>query len=81
MSHYLQLEGKRALVTGGTKGVGAAVVTSLRETGARVLTTARSRPEDQGHADQFVAADVSESSGGGAPGSRASSTMIDRVPA
>ena len=35
MSNYLELEGKRALVTGGTKGVGAAVagvyLFSLRE--------------------------------------------------
>ena len=48
MSGYLELEGKRALVTGGTKGVGAAVVAALREAGARVLTTARKRPEDIG---------------------------------
>jgi NAD(P)-dependent dehydrogenase (short-subunit alcohol dehydrogenase family) len=45
MSSYLGLEGKRALVTGGTKGVGQAVVVALREAGATVLTTARSRPE------------------------------------
>ena len=45
MSGYLELEGKRALVTGGTKGVGQAVVAALREAGAVVLTTARSRPE------------------------------------
>jgi NAD(P)-dependent dehydrogenase (short-subunit alcohol dehydrogenase family) len=46
MSGYLELEGKRALVTGGTKGVGAAVVAALREAGALVLTTARKRPKD-----------------------------------
>jgi len=40
MSSYLELEGKRALVTGGTKGVGQAVVAALREAGATVLTTA-----------------------------------------
>ena len=51
MSGYLELEGKRALVTGGTKGVGAAVVAALREAGARVLTTARKRPEDVSEAD------------------------------
>ena len=45
MSGYLGLEGKRALVTGGTKGVGQAVVAALREAGATALTTARSRPE------------------------------------
>ena len=51
MSGYLELEGKRALVTGGTKGVGAAVVAALREAGARVLTTARKRPEDVSEAE------------------------------
>jgi NAD(P)-dependent dehydrogenase (short-subunit alcohol dehydrogenase family) len=59
MRHYLGLEGQRALVTGGTKGVGEAVVATLREAGAIVLTTARSRPGTLAHADQFVAADVS----------------------
>jgi NAD(P)-dependent dehydrogenase (short-subunit alcohol dehydrogenase family) len=58
MGGYLELEGKRALVTGGTKGVGAAVVAALREAGARVLTTARKRPADAGETE-FVAADVS----------------------
>jgi NAD(P)-dependent dehydrogenase (short-subunit alcohol dehydrogenase family) len=35
MSFDLQLTNRRALVTGGTKGVGAAVVEVLREAGAR----------------------------------------------
>jgi NAD(P)-dependent dehydrogenase (short-subunit alcohol dehydrogenase family) len=63
MSGYLDLEGKRALVTGGTKGVGEAIVAALREAGARVLTTARSRPERVPHADDFVTADVSTAEG------------------
>jgi NAD(P)-dependent dehydrogenase (short-subunit alcohol dehydrogenase family) len=63
MSHYLELEGRRALVTGGTKGVGRAVVATLREAGATVLTTARSQPERANHAAQFVAADVSTAEG------------------
>ncbi len=62
MNGYLELEGKRALVTGGTKGVGAAVVTALREAGARVLTTARKCPEQVSEAE-FVAADVSTAEG------------------
>src|SRR5438552_15337666 len=64
MSRYLELERKCALVTGGTKGVGAAVVAALRDAGAQVLVTARSRPENLAHADQFVAADVSTADGG-----------------
>jgi NAD(P)-dependent dehydrogenase (short-subunit alcohol dehydrogenase family) len=54
---------QRALVTGGTKGVGEAVVAALREAGATVLTTARSRPEDLPHPDQFIAAGVSTAEG------------------
>ena len=36
MSGDLQLGGRRALVTGGTKGVGEAVVARLRECGVKV---------------------------------------------
>jgi NAD(P)-dependent dehydrogenase (short-subunit alcohol dehydrogenase family) len=54
---------QRALVTGGTKGIGEAVVAALREAGATVLATARSRPERLANADQFIAADVSTAEG------------------
>jgi NAD(P)-dependent dehydrogenase (short-subunit alcohol dehydrogenase family) len=60
---YLGLEGKRALVTGGTKGAGEAIVAALRDAGARVLTTARSRPEKLLHAADFIVADVSTAEG------------------
>jgi NAD(P)-dependent dehydrogenase (short-subunit alcohol dehydrogenase family) len=39
------LAGKRALVTGGTKGTGAAIAARLRQGGATVVATARSMPE------------------------------------
>jgi NAD(P)-dependent dehydrogenase (short-subunit alcohol dehydrogenase family) len=57
MSGDLQLSGLRALVTGGTKGVGEAVVARLRDAGAKVLTTARSGVDHSADA-MFVAADV-----------------------
>lgn len=41
MSFDLQLSGRRAVVTGGTMGLGAAVVQTLVEAGARVATSAR----------------------------------------
>jgi NAD(P)-dependent dehydrogenase (short-subunit alcohol dehydrogenase family) len=55
-SHLDTLRCKRALVSGGTKGLGAAVVARQREMGAKVLTTARSGapPADA----MFVAADI-----------------------
>ncbi|ADO70188.1 short-chain dehydrogenase/reductase [Stigmatella aurantiaca] len=46
MSFDLEMKDRRALVTGGAKGVGAAGVTALREAGARVVATARSVPSD-----------------------------------
>src|SRR5262245_44728602 len=59
--HLDGLRWKRVLVTGGTKGLGEAVVARLRETGAKVLTTARSGAEA---ADGlFVTADVSTAAG------------------
>ena len=61
MGGDLQVRGQRVLVTGGTKGVGAAVAARMRELGAKVLTTARSssQPGDE----TFVAADVSTAEG------------------
>ncbi|BAY50508.1 short-chain dehydrogenase/reductase SDR (plasmid) [Scytonema sp. HK-05] len=41
-----ELSGKRALVTGGTKGIGEAIVKHLRQAGATVVTTARSKPNE-----------------------------------
>jgi NAD(P)-dependent dehydrogenase (short-subunit alcohol dehydrogenase family) len=37
----LKLEGKRALVTGSTAGIGLAIATSLAREGARVIVTGR----------------------------------------
>ena len=56
------LEGRRALVTGGSRGIGAAIVAHLREAGATVLTTARSRPDAMPEA-AFIEADVATPQG------------------
>ncbi|MEV8431198.1 SDR family oxidoreductase [Streptomyces chartreusis] len=53
-----ELTGKRALVTGGTRGIGAAVVRQLVDAGAEVLTTARSATGSVPEGARFVAADV-----------------------
>jgi NAD(P)-dependent dehydrogenase (short-subunit alcohol dehydrogenase family) len=65
MSFDLQLANKRALVTGGTKGVGAAVVRTLCDAGAHVVATARSAPSQPTDAVRFVAADLSTLEGAG----------------
>lgn len=58
MSFDLQLKGLRALVTGGTKGVGAAVVQGLSDAGVEVITTARSEPKNPIEGVVYVAADL-----------------------
>src|SRR5882762_9613508 len=59
----LSLDGRRAVVTGGTKGAGAAVVRRLRHAGAYVIAVARGRPEEGIDADEFLAADISTPEG------------------
>lgn len=54
---FLSLEGKRALVTSGTRGAGAATVELFRQLGATVLTSARTNPGILPD-DMFVAADL-----------------------
>jgi len=58
-----ELSDKRALVTGGTKGMGEAIVKRLRQAGATVMTTARARPANLDMADFFIEADVSTRDG------------------
>jgi NAD(P)-dependent dehydrogenase (short-subunit alcohol dehydrogenase family) len=63
MSDTLELAGRKALVTGGTKGIGGAVAARLRAAGAVVLTTARTRPDDLAPNGLFVAADITAAEG------------------
>ena len=62
MDSFVDLNSKRVLVTGGTKGAGAATVDLFRQLGAKVITTARSRPEHIAE-DWFVAADLTTDTG------------------
>ena len=58
-----RLDGRRALVTGGSKGSGKAVAERLRELGADVYVTARSMPEGYEFPDRFIVADTSTPEG------------------
>jgi NAD(P)-dependent dehydrogenase (short-subunit alcohol dehydrogenase family) len=63
MSFDLQLAGKRALVTGGARGVGAAVVQALVEADVRVVAVARSLPNRAVENVHYIAADLSTAEG------------------
>ena len=58
-----EYEGKKILVTGGTKGMGEAIVRRFTAAGATVMTTARSVPARVENPDLFVQADLSEKEG------------------
>ncbi|NCE87882.1 SDR family oxidoreductase [Pseudomonas sp. Q1] len=63
MSLDLRLNALRAVVTGGTKGLGAAVVQSLVEAGARVATSARVMPAQAVEGVTYIPADLTTSAG------------------
>lgn len=63
MIPFVTLEGRRALVTSGTRGAGAATVRLFADLGAEVLTGARSRPETLDDRVGFVAADLTTAEG------------------
>ncbi|MEZ0093638.1 oxidoreductase [Streptacidiphilus sp. EB129] len=53
-----EFAGRRALVTGGTRGIGAAIAQQLLDEGASVVTTARTRAESTPEGSTFIAADL-----------------------
>ncbi|SRR6266540_5467413 len=67
-------KGKRILITGGTRGIGEAIVNRLVRGGGRVIATARSLPAG-GTSERFVRADVSTREGV----DQVVKTMMDRL--
>ena len=63
MNFDLQLAGKRVVVTGGTRGIGAAVVELLSRLDARVVATARSTPSKPVAGVHYVAVDLATADG------------------
>lgn len=60
----ISLEGKTVLVTGGSRGIGRAMVERFVEAGAKVYTCGRSsRPDDLDHEVQWIQADISKQTG------------------
>ena len=55
-----ELEGKVALVTGGTKGIGKAIADRLAQAGAKVIVTARNHPGDTELQHHFIATDLTQ---------------------
>jgi NAD(P)-dependent dehydrogenase (short-subunit alcohol dehydrogenase family) len=58
-----ELEGKRAVVTGGSRGIGAAIVRRFLDAGASVVTTARNPTDETPTAAKFVQADLGDRDG------------------
>jgi NAD(P)-dependent dehydrogenase (short-subunit alcohol dehydrogenase family) len=53
-----EFAGRRALVTGGSRGIGAAIAQRLIDGGATVVTVSRTQTEDTPTASTFLSADI-----------------------
>src|ERR1700735_3101898 len=66
-----EFAGRRALVTGGSRGIGAAVAQRLLDAGAMVVITARSRHAETPDGATFVEGDLRTEAGAKAIGTKA----------
>ena len=53
-NHQMNLEGKTAIVTGGTKGIGYTIAEALLQSGAKVLICGRSKADVQAAAEKLT---------------------------
>jgi NAD(P)-dependent dehydrogenase (short-subunit alcohol dehydrogenase family) len=53
-----EFSGRRALITGGSRGIGAAIAQRLIDSGAKVVTSSRSATDDTPADSTFIPADV-----------------------
>lgn len=58
MDHWLALEGKTVIVTGGSSGIGKAIATHLHEVGAQVVVADLNAPTDAPDGVGFIATDI-----------------------
>ena len=66
-----EFAGRRALVTGGSRGIGAAVAQRLLDAGGRVVVTARKRHAETPAGATFIEGDLGTEAGAKAVGARA----------
>ena len=67
--------GRRVLVTGGSRGIGAAVAQRLMDAGAKVVVTSRNRHEQTPQGSIFIAGDLLTKAGAEAIGKEALKTL------